>query len=149
MEWVDGNLGSRLTMKYPAIYLMEPGARGRPSPSPSPAKASTRTPGPRWSTAAPAHVQPDHLEEHQQERRPGKLPRAGESRERRPPLQEQRGLRRGLILDPESRSDTYPYIEIDQENVAIEHEASVSKIAEEQLLYLMSRGMRASPKPPR
>lgn len=46
-----------------------------------------------------------------------------------------------LILDPESRSDTYPYIEVDEENVVIEHEASVSKIAEEQLFYLMSRGL--------
>ncbi len=46
-----------------------------------------------------------------------------------------------LILDPDSRSDTYPYIEVAEEDVAIEHEASVSKIAEEQLLYLMSRGL--------
>jgi len=46
-----------------------------------------------------------------------------------------------LILDPESRSDTYPYIEIDEDDVAIEHEASVSRIGEEQLFYLMSRGM--------
>jgi Fe-S cluster assembly protein SufB len=46
-----------------------------------------------------------------------------------------------LILDPASRSDTYPYIEVDEDDVAIEHEASVSKIAEEQVLYLMSRGL--------
>jgi Fe-S cluster assembly protein SufB len=46
-----------------------------------------------------------------------------------------------LILDPASRSDTYPYIEVEEQNVAIEHEASVSKIAEEQLFYLMSRGL--------
>ena len=46
-----------------------------------------------------------------------------------------------LILDSDSRSDTYPYIEVEEENVAIEHEASVSKIGEEQLFYLMSRGL--------
>ena len=46
-----------------------------------------------------------------------------------------------LILDPESRSDTYPYIEVEEDDVTIEHEASVSKIAEEQLFYLMSRGL--------
>ena len=46
-----------------------------------------------------------------------------------------------MILDSDSRSDTYPYIEIDEDDVVIEHEASVSKIAEEQLFYLMSRGM--------
>jgi Fe-S cluster assembly protein SufB len=46
-----------------------------------------------------------------------------------------------LILDADSRSDTYPYIEVENDNVAIEHEASVSKIGEEQLFYLMSRGL--------
>jgi Fe-S cluster assembly protein SufB len=46
-----------------------------------------------------------------------------------------------LILDPESRSDTYPYIEVEEDDVTMEHEASVSKIAEEQLFYLMSRGL--------
>ena len=46
-----------------------------------------------------------------------------------------------LILDPQSRSDTYPYIEIDEDDVKIGHEASVSKIGEEQLFYLMSRGL--------
>ena len=51
MEWIDGNIGSKVTMKYPAIYLMGEHARGRPCPSRSPAKASTRTPAPRWCTA--------------------------------------------------------------------------------------------------
>ena len=46
-----------------------------------------------------------------------------------------------LILDPESRSDTYPYIEVEEDDVTMEHEASVSKIGEEQLFYLMSRGL--------
>jgi Fe-S cluster assembly protein SufB len=46
-----------------------------------------------------------------------------------------------LLLDPQSRSDTYPYIEIDQQDVTIGHEASVSKVGEEQLFYLMSRGL--------
>jgi Fe-S cluster assembly protein SufB len=45
------------------------------------------------------------------------------------------------LLDPTSRSDTYPYIEIDEEDVTIGHEASVSKVGEEQLFYLMSRGL--------
>jgi Fe-S cluster assembly protein SufB len=46
-----------------------------------------------------------------------------------------------LLLDPQSRSDTYPYIEVDEEDVTIGHEASVSKVGEEQLFYLMSRGL--------
>ena len=51
MEWVDGNIGSKVTMKYPAVYLMGEHARERPCPSRSPARASTRTPAPRWCTA--------------------------------------------------------------------------------------------------
>jgi len=46
-----------------------------------------------------------------------------------------------LLIDPESRSDTYPYIEIDEDDVTVGHEASVSKVGEEQLFYLMSRGL--------
>ena len=53
MEWIDGNIGSRLTMKYPAVYLMGPRPQARCSRSPMPAPASTRTPGPRWSTPPP------------------------------------------------------------------------------------------------
>ena len=54
MEWIDGNLGSRLTMKYPAVYMMEPGARGEIlSIAFSSGRASTRTPGPNWFTAPP------------------------------------------------------------------------------------------------
>ena len=49
-----------------------------------------------------------------------------------------------LILDPESRSDTYPYIEIAEQDVSVGHEASVSRIGEEQLFYLMSRGLSES-----
>jgi Fe-S cluster assembly protein SufB len=51
VEWIDGNIGSRLTMKYPSVYLMGPRPRARCSRWPTPARASTRTPGPRWSTA--------------------------------------------------------------------------------------------------
>ncbi len=71
---------------------------------------------------------------------PGQLSRSGEDGQRSEALQIERGVD-ALILDSESRSDTYPYMEIDEDDVTVEHEASVSKIGEEQLFYLMSRGL--------
>ena len=61
MEWVDGNIGSKVTMKYPAIYLMGEHAKGESCRSRSPARASTRTPAPRWCTPPP--TRPAHLEQ--------------------------------------------------------------------------------------
>jgi len=140
MEWVDGNLGSKLTMKYPAIYLMEPGARGETLSIAFAGKGQHQDAGSKMVHCAP----------HTSSRVISKSiskdgGRAG-----------YRGLVKAthdahhcksnvvcdaLILDSQSRSDTYPYIEVNNDNLTIEHEASVSKIAEEQLLYLMSRGM--------
>jgi Fe-S cluster assembly protein SufB len=140
MEWVDGNLGSKLTMKYPAIYLMEPGARGETLSIAFAGKGQHQDAGAKMVHCAP----------HTSSRIISKSISKGGGRS------SYRGLVKvakdahhcksnvvcdALILDPASRSDTYPYIEVEQENVAIEHEASVSKIAEEQLLYLMSRGL--------
>lgn len=140
MEWVDGNLGSRLTMKYPAIYLMEPGARGE-----------------TLSIAFANHDQHQdagakmvHCAENTSSRIISKsISKGGGRSSYRGLVKVANGAKHcksnvvcdALILDSESRSDTYPYIEIDEDDVAIEHEASVSKIAEEQLFYLMSRGL--------
>ena len=140
MEWVDGNLGSRLTMKYPSIYLMEPGARGETL---SIAFANT-------GQHQDAGAKMVHCAPHTSSRIVSKSISKGGGRA------SYRGLVKvnknahhcksnvvcdALILDPQSRSDTYPYIEVEGDEVAIEHEASVSKIAEEQLLYLTSRGL--------
>ena len=140
MEWVDGNLGSRLTMKYPAIYLMEPGARGETLSIAFANKGQHQDAGAKMVHCAP----------HTSSRIISKSISKGGGRS------SYRGLVRvnkgaedcksnvvcdALILDPASRSDTYPYIEVEEDQVAVEHEASVSKIAEEQLFYLMSRGM--------
>jgi hypothetical protein len=77
MEWVDGNLGSQLTMKYPAVYMMEPGARGRDSlhrlRRRRPASGRRREAGPLCSQ----HHRPDHLQVDLQRRRPQQLPRSG------------------------------------------------------------------------
>ncbi len=140
MEWVDGNLGSRLTMKYPAIYLMEPGARGETLSIAFAGDGQHQDAGAKMVHCAP----------HTSSRIISKSISKGGGRS------SYRGLAKvvngakhcksnvvcdALILDSQSRSDTYPYIEIDEDDVTIEHEASVSKIAEEQLFYLMSRGL--------
>jgi len=140
MEWVDGNLGSKLTMKYPAIYLMEPGARGETLSIAFAGKGQHQDAGAKMVHCAP----------HTSSRIVSKsISKAGGRSSYRGLVKVNNDSHHcksnvvcdALILDSHSRSDTYPYIEVDEENVAIEHEASVSKIAEEQLLYLMSRGM--------
>ncbi|HUQ69048.1 MAG TPA: Fe-S cluster assembly protein SufB [Planctomycetaceae bacterium] len=140
MEWVDGNLGSKLTMKYPAIYLMEPGARGETLSIAFANHGQHQDAGAKMVHCAP----------HTSSRIISKSISKGGGRASYRGLVKMQGdahhcksnvVCDALILDSESRSDTYPYIEVDQDHVAVEHEASVSKIAEEQLLYLMSRGM--------
>ncbi|MEC8505638.1 MAG: Fe-S cluster assembly protein SufB [Planctomycetota bacterium] len=143
MEWVDGNLGSHLTMKYPAVHMMEPGARGE--------ILSIAFAGPNQHQDAGAklvHCAPDTT---------GQI--VSKSISKDGGRSSYRGLARvekgahnarcnvvcdALILYPESRSDTYPYIEILEQDVSIGHEASVSRIGEEQLFYLMSRGLSES-----
>jgi Fe-S cluster assembly protein SufB len=140
MEWVDGNLGSQLTMKYPAVYLMEPGARGETLSIAFAGKGQHQDAG-----AKMVHVAP-----HTSSRIVSKsISKDGGRASYRGLVKIAKGAHHSksnvvcdaLILDPASRSDTYPYIEVDEDDVAIEHEASVSKIAEEQLFYLMSRGL--------
>jgi Fe-S cluster assembly protein SufB len=140
MEWVDGNLGSKLTMKYPAIYLMEPGARGETLSIAFANHGQHQDAGAKMVHCAP----------NTSSRIISKSISKGGGRASYRGLVKVNGdatncksnvVCDALIIDSDSRSDTYPYIEVDQDQVAIEHEASVSKIAEEQLLYLMSRGM--------
>jgi Fe-S cluster assembly protein SufB len=140
MEWIDGNLGSRLTMKYPAVYMMEPGARGEIL---SIAFASA---GQHQDAGAKlVHVAPNTS---------GRIisksiSKNGGRASYRGLVKVEPGAKKSkstvvcdaLILDPRSRSDTYPYIEIEEQDVSIGHEASVSRIGEEQLFYLMSRGL--------
>ena len=143
MEWVDGNLGSKLTMKYPSIYMMEPGARGEILSIAFAARGQHQDAGGKVVHCAP----------NTSSRIVSKsISKDGGRSSYRGLCKVMKGAKNcksnvvcdALILDPESRSDTYPYIEIDEENVSIEHEASVSRIGEEQLFYLMSRGMTES-----
>ena len=140
MEWVDANLGSKLTMKYPSCYLIGPGAHGE-----------------ILSMAFAGHGQHQdtggkaiHFAPHTSSKITSKSISKGAGRA------SYRGLLKvykgaydvrsnvvcdALLLDETARSDTYPYIEIDEDDVSIGHEASVSKVGEEQLFYLMSRGL--------
>jgi len=140
MEWVDGNLGSRLTMKYPAIYLMEPGARGETLSIAFAGKGQHQDAGAKMVHCAPNTYSRIISKS---------ISKAGGRASYRGLVKVANGATGcksnvacdALLLDSASRSDTYPYMEIDEDNVVIEHEASVSKISDEQLFYLMSRGL--------
>jgi Fe-S cluster assembly protein SufB len=140
MEWIDGNLGSQLTMKYPAVYLMEPGARGEILSIAFASAGQHQDAGAKIVHAAP----------HTSGRIVSKsISKNGGRASYRGLVKVEPGAKKSkssvvcdaLILDDRSRSDTYPYIEIEEQDVSIGHEASVSKIGEEQLFYLMSRGL--------
>ncbi len=140
MEWVDGNLGSKLTMKYPAIFMMEPGAHGEVLSIAFAGKGQHQDAG-----AKAVHCASDTSSKIISKSISKDGGRAG-----------YRGLVKvvkgaencrstvncdALILDDHSRSDTYPYMEIEEKLVTIGHEATVSKIGDEQLFYLTSRGI--------
>ena len=143
MEWIDGNLGSKLTMKYPAIYLMEPGARGEVLSIAFAAKGQHQDAG-----AKVIHCASDTSSRIVSK----SISKNGGRASYRGLCKVNKGAKRckssvvcdALILDPESESDTYPYIEVEEQDVTIEHEASVSRLAESQLFYFMSRGMTES-----
>ena len=140
MEWIDGNLGSHLTMKYPAVYMMEPGARGEILSIAFASAGQHQDAGAKLVHAAP----------HTSGRIVSKsISKNGGRASYRGLVRVEPGAKKSrssvvcdaLILDDKSRSDTYPYIEIEEQDVSVGHEASVSKIGEEQLFYLMSRGL--------
>jgi Fe-S cluster assembly protein SufB len=128
MEWIDGNIGSKVTMKYPAVWLMGEHAKGeRCSRSPSPARASTRTPAPRWCTprrTPPARSSPSRW------RGGGRavVPRPGRGAAQAPPLASSVKCD-ALLVDTVSRSDTYPYVDVQEDDVSMAHEATVSKVS--------------------
>jgi len=142
MEWVDCNLGSKVTMKYPAIYLMEPGAKGE--------TLSVAFAGPGQHQDAGAKMV--HVAPHTSSQIISKsISKAGGRTSYRGHLAIYRDAENvsanvscdALLIDDRSRSDTYPYMDIEAERVAISHEATVSKVGEEQLFYLQSRGLGA------
>ncbi len=140
MEWVDANIGSKLTMKYPSVWLMEPGAHGEVLSIAFASSGQHQDAG-----AKMVHVAPDTTSTIVSK----SICRAGGRAGYRGLVRVEPGAERSksfvrcdaLILDEESRSDTYPYMEIEENDAEIGHEATVSKVGEEQLFYLMSRGL--------
>jgi Fe-S cluster assembly protein SufB len=140
MEWIDGNLGSQLTMKYPAVYMMEPGARGEILSIAFATAGQHQDAGAKLVHAAPNTS--GRIVSKSISKNGGRSSYRGLVRVE-PGAKKSRSsvVCDALILDDISRSDTYPYIEIEEQDVSIGHEASVSKIGEEQLFYLKSRGL--------
>lgn len=140
MEWIDGNLGSKLTMKYPSIYMMEPGARGEILSIAFASSGQHQDAGGKVFHCAP------HTTSRITSKSISKDGGTSSYRGWVDVAKRAKGCKShvvcdALILDEDSRSDTYPVIEIGENDVSIEHEAHVSKIGEEQLFYLMSRGL--------
>ena len=140
VEWVDGNLGSKVTMKYPCVILKEPGSKadilsiafaGKDQHQDSGAKLIHLAPNTSGKVVAKS------------------ISRDGGRTSYRGMVTVDRRAKNcqikvncdALLLDEKSRSDTYPLMQINNNRVKMEHEASVSKISEEQLFYLQSRGL--------
>jgi Fe-S cluster assembly protein SufB len=140
MEWVDANLGSKVTMKYPSCMLMGKGAHGEILSIAFSGKGQHHDTGGKM-----IHLAPDTSSKIISK----SISKDGGRASYRGLMRVNKGNTNvkanvvcdALLLDDHSRSDTYPYIEVDEQDVNIGHEASVSKVEEEQLFYLMSRGL--------
>ncbi|MFT3871752.1 MAG: Fe-S cluster assembly protein SufB [Nocardioides sp.] len=140
MEWVDGNIGSKVTMKYPAVYLMGEHAKGETLSIAFAGEGQHQDAGAKMVHAAP-HTSSSILSK--------SVARGGGRTSYRGLVQVNEGasgsksnvLCDALLVDQISRSDTYPYVDIREDDVSMGHEASVSKVSEDQLFYLMSRGL--------
>lgn len=141
MEWVDGNIGSRVTMKYPSVYLMEPGARGEILSVAFAGDGQHQDTGGKVIHAAP--FTSSRITSKSISKGTGRASYRGL-------VQVLEGAHHSkcnvecdaLLLDEHAKTDTYPYIEINEKEVTIGHEARVSKVSEEQLFYLQSRGLK-------
>ncbi len=143
MEWIDGNIGSRLTMKYPAVYLMGPKASGEVLSVAYAGEGQHQDAG-----AKMVHVAPETTSTIVSK----SISKDGGRTSYRGLVKVEEGATKSksfvrcdaLLLDDESRSDTYPYMEVGEQDTNIGHEATVSKIGDDQLFYLMSRGLSES-----
>jgi Fe-S cluster assembly protein SufB len=140
MEWVDGNLGSKLTMKYPSVYMMGKGAKAEILSIAFANGGQHQDAGGKVIHGAP-HTTSSITSK--------SISKGGGRAGYRGLVKVYKGATGvksnvvcdALILDEDSRSDTYPVMEIDEETASISHEATVSKISDEQLFYLQSRGI--------
>src|SRR5437016_6314940 len=140
MECVDGNIGSKVTMKYPSIYLLGKGARGEVLSVAFAGKGMHTDAGGKAIHAAPYTT--SVITSKSVSKDGGRTGYRGLVRVEPDGQHGKSNLRCGaLILDEHSRSDTYPYVEVEEETASLAHEATVSKVGEDQLFYLMSRGL--------
>ncbi|MDQ3879676.1 MAG: Fe-S cluster assembly protein SufB, partial [Chloroflexota bacterium] len=140
MEWVDGNLGSKLTMKYPSIYLVGERSHGEVLSIAFAGEGQHQDAGGKIIHAAPNTT--SLITSKSISQGTGRTSYRGLVKVY-PGCKRSKSTVRcdALLLSDEARSDTYPYMEIDEEDVTIGHEATVSKVGSEQLFYLMSRGL--------
>jgi Fe-S cluster assembly protein SufB len=140
MEWVDANLGSKVTMKYPSCYLVGPRARGEILSMAFAGKGQAQDAGGKV-----IHFAPDtrsKITSKSISKDGGRASYRGLVKVQKEAVRSRSNVVcDALLLDSESRSDTYPYIEVEDDLISVGHEASVSKVGEEQLFYLMSRGL--------
>jgi Fe-S cluster assembly protein SufB len=140
MEWIDGNIGSKVTMKYPSVWLMGEHAKGETLSVAFAGEGQHQDAGAKMVHCAP-HTSSQIISK--------SVARSGGRTSYRGLVQVQEGASHtkstvkcdALLVDTISRSDTYPYVDVREDDVEMGHEASVSKISEDQLFYLMSRGM--------
>ena len=140
MEWVDSNLGSKITMKYPACYLLEPGARGEILSMAFAGSDQTQDAGGKMLHLAPNTSSKITSKSISKDK--GRSSFRGLVFVKEGSVDSRANVVcDALILDNRSRSDTYPRIESREQQVSIGHEASVSKVSDEQLFYLKCRGL--------
>ena len=140
MEWVDGNIGSKITMKYPAIYLVGEHAKGETLSVAFAGEGQHQDAGAKMVHQAP-NTSSTIISK--------SVARGGGRTSYRGLVQVAEGASGSastvkcdaLLVDTISRSDTYPYVDVREDDVSMGHEATVSKVSEDQLFYLMSRGM--------
>ncbi len=141
VEWVDGNIGSRVTQKYPSVYLLEPGARGEILSVAFAGDGQHQDTGGKLVYAAPYTT--GRITSKSISKGTGRASYRGL-------VQVMEGAHHAkcnvecdaLLLDEDAKTDTYPYIEINEKEVTIGHEARVSKVSDEQIFYLQSRGLK-------
>src|SRR5215216_816590 len=140
MEWIDGNIGSKITMKYPAVYLMGEHSRGETLSVAFAGEGQHQDAGSKMVHCAP-HTSSSIISK--------SVARGGGRTSYRGLVQVQEGASHSasivkcdaLLVDQISRSDTYPYVDVREDDVSMAHEATVSKVSDDQLFYLMSRGL--------
>jgi Fe-S cluster assembly protein SufB len=140
MAWIDGNIGSRLTMKYPAVYLMGPKASGEVLSVAYAGAGQHQDAGAKMVHAAPETT--STIISKSISKDAGRTSYRGLVRFEEGAKHSKSFVRcDALLLDEKSRSDTYPYIEFGEHDAQVGHEATISKVGDDQLFYLMSRGL--------